>query len=1325
MKTAETHPMRRILISIGLLSFSFTMFATQTIHAQTMADYTAMPPFVSENVPPNVLLIMDNSGSMNESAYHPTGEAYDPAREYQGYFAPNFCYSYGSSQFKPVANKAATGDPCSSGAPWLGNFLNYFTMTKLEVTKFVMMGGKCAPRAINGTCYPGGTLRLETNESVSNIDTNGTGISPYSSNKCFRRIGDSLVVENGGCGGSSASYFLRAEIAAEPNGVIQAVGNRARFGLMQFKSAGDGAKVLAEVGGNLTSMVNAIENTDAATWTPLAESLYEAIRYFAQIQPAFNNSDYSYTVTSKDPYYFRSPDWSANAPGEYVYCCKSFVMIFTDGASTQDTNVPTVLRDFAHAHHGSHCTSADPDDPCPGAGHKTNYSDNGNHYLDDVAFYAHTTDLRQATLPVLNEAGKDLPGFENITVYTFYAFGQPIGRELLQTTAKTGGFEDTNGNNKPDLVSEYDAVNNYTGAKGADGLPDTYFESADADDLRDKLVAAINSILQRSASGTSISVLATSATGEGSVYQAYFYTSQVGKDTSNVKWVGYTHSLFVDAFGNFREDTNHDGVLSYKEDLIVRTRYDNDPASPTYRQVVADKFADTSPEDGLADSTTPTITGDLRSIEPIWEAGKELALTNWSSRNVLTWIDQNNDGLVDPPEQIAFSPSNCTVLRDYLRYAGDSCAGGSNATNLIEFTLGREVTGLRPRELQVPLGSGTYHVWKLGDPIHSTPTVVAAPRARYDLLYGDSTYTAFYEKYRTRRQVVYVGANDGMLHAFNGGFYHKGDDPTTNSVVEHGWYTKNPTDNASGANLGTELWSFIPYQLLPQLQWLARNDYTHVYYVDLKPTIAEARIFAPDADHPGGWGTILIGGFRMGGSCGSCLAGGAPPMKAMIGGVERTFYSAYFVLDITNPEVSPKLLWSFSSPNLGLTTSYPAVTRMNPMTDAITDPTNEKWHVIFGSGPNGYNADLPTPPNPAPLQGAKLFVIDLKAGPGAALANVTTMPIGTWPSFMGHVVAVDTNLDWRTDVAYAGRTIHDGALPWRGKMYRLKMGCSAVPCSPTTWGIADGGNRTPTEVIDTFFDASSGTTREIGPMASSPAVTIDDANQVWVFFGTGRYFANLDKSDNSIQGLYGIKDSVMNGACAESSTNGCHDNNLVDVTNAVVCLICSTGTNQVTDPTNPSVTSVNGTGTTSMIGLVQSKDGWRVTLPGQVTIAGVTFSAERSLVNPTLIAGTIFFPTFTPTNDLCVSDGRSYLYALFYKTGTASTTPVIGTTVSGSSTNVTTKVGLGVGLASSGTMHLGEGGTLNFQQSTGAFSQTQATLTGYYSRFVSWVHQRD
>ncbi|MBL8075711.1 MAG: hypothetical protein JNL29_15190, partial [Nitrospira sp.] len=489
---------------IGYLSVLGALCVPQTAYAQNMADYTAMPPFIADAVPPNVLLLMDNSGSMNESAYHRSGEAYDSTREYQGYFASGKCYSYGSSKFTPGPDRATTGDPCASGAPWLGNFLNYLVTTRYEVVKLIMMGGKCAPRATNGTCYPGGTLRSETTERVDEIVASGTGISPYTGNRCFTRDGNDLLVEAATCTGTDDVYRLNAEIAAEPQGVIQAVGTKARFGLMQFKSAGDGGKVMAEVGSNLVSMVNAIENTDAATWTPLAESLYEATRYFAQVPPAFAASDYSHTVEAKDPYYFKTPDWSTKNPGEYVKCCKSFIMVFTDGASTQDLNIPAALQDFAHEHHGTHCTGST---PC--ADHKTDYSDNGRHYLDDVAYYAHTTDLRQATLPVLNIAGKDLPGFQNITVYTFYAFGQVYGRELLQTTAKTGGFEDRNNNNKPDLVEEYDKVNNYTGAQGADGIPDTYFESADADDLRDKLLAAITSILQRSASGTAVSVLAT------------------------------------------------------------------------------------------------------------------------------------------------------------------------------------------------------------------------------------------------------------------------------------------------------------------------------------------------------------------------------------------------------------------------------------------------------------------------------------------------------------------------------------------------------------------------------------------------------------------------------------------------------------------------------------------------------------------------------------------------------------------------------------------------------------------------------------------------
>jgi type IV pilus assembly protein PilY1 len=1431
-----------------MLALASCLAGPAVLQAQTMDQYYSVPPFVADQVAPNIILVLDNSGSMSGLACDRSVPAdgdcrdagdrpFDNTFRFAGYFDPLTCYTYdtGETRFEPATTKAALSTACSD-TEWDGNFLNFSTFRRFDALKKSMIGGDCfVARAADGTCPAYGTPALKTvraqaqgvNTELVDVDyAGGAGVTTYvgripladrSGSPAQLWIGvaaayfcvdnDSTFNTNCGDGYSVRRYELKIGYSTEPTGVIQQIGPQARFGLFEFKPTGDGARMLVGVGSrqsidfsgtavetfntNTAAMVDAVQESFPSTWTPLSESLYETMRYVAQINSTYLPGSYVYPIAfsggnsngvgfgtsgtgsigaaeisaltapevcpagyinnacGRDPFFFGSnhtPAWASSSV--QVPCCKTFVILVTDGEPTQDTNIPAGLQDFAHGQHGIHCVGADTSSPtAPINGtcnahpnttapfllgeHKTDYPSYGNHYLDDVAYWAHTTDLRpcngtaDGTIAVLNVTGHCLPGLQNVTLYTFFAFGNIAGREILMHAAQLGGFEDTNGNGLPDLVAEWDQVINATGAPGTDGIPDNYFESSNVDDLQDRLMATITAILRKSASGTSISVLATSSTGEGTVYQAYFFTNDVGQGGANVKWIGYTHALFVDAFGNFREDTVQDGVQDYTQDLIVTTRYDNNPLSPTYKKVLVDKFNDLN-GDGLADSTTPVITTDLKSIRPIWEAGKELALTNWSSRKVHTWIDQNNDGLVGAGEQMDFSTANCASLRDYLRYAGDTCAGGSNATNLIEYILGREVPGLRTRMLEVPLGSGSYNVWKLGDPIHSTPTVVAAPKARYDLQYGDGTYTTFYQQYRTRRQVVYVGANDGMLHAFNGGFYHKGDDPTTPGTVEHGWYTKNPTDNSSGPNLGAELWSFVPYQLLPQLQWLARTDYSHVYYVDLKPTIAEARIFTPDADHPGGWGTILIGGFRLGGSCGSCIAGGgAPPMTVTIGGVPRTFYSAYFVLDITNPEVAPKLLWSFGSSGLGLTTSYPAVARMNPTADASIDPTNEKWYVIFGSGPNGYKADLPTPPAPTSPQTAKLYVVDLKAGPGVGFVNVTRMPIGSWNSFMGHVVAVDKDLDWRTDVAYAGRTIHDGSLPWRGKMYRLKMSCASNPCLPTSWGIPNGADRTPTEVIDTFFDSPSGTTLEVGPVASAPAVTIDDANMMWVFFGTGRYFANTDKVDNSIQRLYGIKDSVVNGTCTESSVFDCWDNDLVDVTNAVICVICSGTTNQVTDPTNSGVTTFNGTGTTSMVGLVQSRDGWRVTLPGPVTIGAVAYGAERSVVNPTLIAGSIFFPTFSPTNDFCSADGQSYLYALFYKTGTASTAPVIGTAVAGLNTNVTTKASLGIGLASSGTMHLGQGGTLNFQQSTGAFSQTQASLKDYYSRFVSWVHQRD
>lgn len=1453
-----------------------SIMGPSVVSAQTMDQYYAVPPFVSDQVVPNILLILDNSGSMADRACDPTwcgvlaGGGTTPVNQnfvatssYSGFFDPLSCYTYDATntRFDFAATKA-TLDAACTGTQWDGNFLNWASFRRFDALKKAMSGGDCVvTRAADGTCPSSGTPTKITNtaqalflnsgdghrttNSVPSGGANGytgrvpTAATPTTPANIWIHLrggtsgmAGSICVDDDSTapasnattctdsdGFAESNYKLRFSSTVEPTGVVQQIGPQARFGLFEFKGSGDGARMLVGMGArqsinfsnstvetfntNMAAILDALSESSPSTWTPLSESLYEASRYIAQINSTYLTTAYVYPIAysggssngvafattgvgsigpseitaltgtetcpagyitnacGRDPYFFGSnhtPPWASTSA--QVSCCKTFVLLVTDGEPTQDTNIPAGLQDYGHGHHGVHCTGSDASSPTapinttcntnpattapyligtsPAATgtsgeHKTDYASSGNHYLDDVAYWAHTNDLRpcsgtaDGTIAVIGVTGHCLPGLQNITLYTFFAFGNIAGRELLMHSAQLGGFEDSNGNNLPDVTSEWDKVINATGAPGSDGIPDNYFESSNVDDLQDRLMATVTAIIRKSASGTSISVLSSSASGEGSIYQAYFFTSDIGQGGANVKWTGYTHALFVDGFGNFREDTVQDGVLDYTTDMIVTTRFDNNPASPTYKKVLVDKFVDLN-GDGVADNpTTPTIQGaDLKTLKPIWEAGGRLANTAAAARTVLTWVDTNNNGLVDPGEQMDFSTANCAVLKDYLRYAGDACSGSTNAMNLIDFVRGVEVTGLRTRMLEVPVGSGTYKVWKLGDPIHSTPTVVAAPRARYDLLYGDVAYNTFFQQYRNRRQVVYLGANDGMLHAFNGGFYHKGDDPTTTTVVEHGWFTNTPTDNSSSVKLGDELWGFVPYQLLPQLQWLARTDYTHVYYVDLKPTVEDVRIFTPDADHPGGWGTILIGGFRMGGSCGNCAAGsGAPPMTATIGGTSRTFYSAYFVLDITNPEVSPKLLWSFTDSNLGLTTSLPAVVRMNPTADSITSSVNEKWYAVFGSGPNGYQADLPA----APAQPASLYAVDLAVGPGAANVNVTRLPIGSWRSFMGHLVAVDKNLDFRTDAIYAGRTLTDGSLPWRGKMYRLTMGCTAAPCLPSSWGVASGGNRVPTEIIDTFTDPVLGTV-EMGPVITAPAWTIDDSNQVWVFWGTGRYLSNPDKVDNATQRLFGIKDSVLNGGCVEANTTNCWDSDLVDATNAVVCVVCSAGTNQVTDPTNTSVTTVNGTGTTSMIGLVQSKDGWRVTLPGAVAVTSggttVNYSAERSIVTPSLFGGTIFFPTFAPTSDFCGSDGTSNLYALFYKTGTAGTTPVIGTSVSGSNTNITTKMQIGVGAASALSIHVGlEGATLYAQMSNSNFQGMGAALGDFYSKFTSWIHQRD
>ncbi|MBI1822822.1 MAG: hypothetical protein HYR80_01700, partial [Nitrospirae bacterium] len=1124
----------------------------------SLSDFSALPPFIGNVVTPNILLLLDNSGSMNDTAYgQASAGPYSAATEYGGYFDNTKCYSYGSSRFTPTA----TAKPCGGATGrWDGNFLNYITMTKIEIAKWVMMGGKCAPR-VTGNCYPGGKLSFESGVDFHLTVDGGTAVpTAYTGSRCYTRSDTNFYVRTSApittcstSSGSTDNFNLSADVSGEPQGIIQQIGTKARFGLMEFKGSGDGGKVLAGVGDNTTSMVNAIENTTASTWTPLAESLYEATRYFAQLAPAYANSDFSSNVTNKDPYYFTAPDWSTQ--DQYVTCCKSFVIIFTDGQPTQDLNVPSSIQGYASSFYPTptncsppagcttdhqtashnHATVSNHFDNCSiyyggdGTAGNTPKSDpcasSGSHYLDDVAYWAHTTDLRPDSGNILgiNESptAQRLTGMQTLTIYPFFAFG--TGANILKAAAKMGGFIDLDGDGKPfddgtcgtahpnSLCKEWD--------KDGDGVPDTYFESSDAFDLRARLMAAITDILQKSASGTSVSVLATSSTGEGAIYQAYFYPS-VFEGIDQISWLGYLQGLFFDTSGQLREDTNADGKLVLSQDKIIETYFDTTNLETRVRRYDVDSNGNRT--------GTPEIIG-LKELKPIWEGGKTLAKRNLSTnpRTIKTWIDSNNNGAVDSGEFIDFSTTNESTLRPYLR-----AANSTEGTNIINFIHGNKITGYRLREVTVD--GVANNTWRLGDIIYSSPVSVGAPAERFDLKNQDSSYTLFYNRYKNRRHVVYVGANDGMLHAFNAGFFHQGDDPSTANVVEHSWFT---TDSHP---LGDELWAFIPESLLPHLKWLTGTDYDsgqHVYFVDGSPRIMDAQIFTAEAIcatnandsgciHPGGWGTVLIGSMRLGGGViKTDLNGNGSDTDS---GEDR-FRSAYFMMDITNPEATPTLKWVFKDSDLGFTTSWPSVMRFNSTT----------WYMTVGSGPLTYKGEREKSLSTNRFESTvseygQIYVVNLSTG---ALVRKITVNNTDRYAFMGDSTVYDWPQNYVSDVLYIGEIYYSSG--WKGKMFRLLTYGNS---DPTTW------------VLSTLFDAGK-------PVLAKPTATTDKSNRLWIYFGTGRFFSggtNSDQSDTSAQALYGIKESSPNGCWSNAWKANCSSTiastSLLDVTSASVAV---------------------------------------------------------------------------------------------------------------------------------------------------------------------------
>ena len=106
---------------------------------------------------------------------------------------------------------------------------------------------------------------------------------------------------------------------------------------------------------------------------------------------------------------------------------------------------------------------------------------------------------------------------------------------------------------------------------------------------------------------------------------------------------------------------------------------------------------------------------------------KELTRPALPGRHLLTWLDADNDGVVDSGEQKDFSSTSFDDTNEGYLLAAD----GAEADKIVEFIRGKDQIGYRSREVS------NNRTWRLGDVIYSTPTIVTKPAEAFDLIYKD------------------------------------------------------------------------------------------------------------------------------------------------------------------------------------------------------------------------------------------------------------------------------------------------------------------------------------------------------------------------------------------------------------------------------------------------------------------------------------------------------------------------------------------------------------------------------------------------------------
>ena len=458
-------------------------------------------------------------------------------------------------------------------------------------------------------------------------------------------------------------------------------------------------------------------------------------------------------------------------------------------------------------------------------------------------------------------------------------------------------------------------------------------------------------------------------------------------------------------------------------------------------------------------SLTGTSTVSL-GTNPNWSAATVLSSTPAASRTIVV----GRAGLTPNPTASAFLWASLdTSMQTNLNKLTPATVADSLGEDRLKYLRGDKSKEGSPFRTRNKL---------LGDVVNSGIVFSGTPST--NITPYTTAYSTFYSDNKARTAAVFVGANDGMLHAFN-------------------------------ATNGAELFGYIPSWMGPKLAALTANSYNanHQAYVDSTPAVAEAQVGS--AGTSADWKTVLVSGTGAGGP-------------------------GVFAIDVTDPTAfsASKVMWEFTKADdvdMGYVVGRPRILKLRTSAPTTT-PATYRWFAVVASGVNNYSPY----PNSAGTFSATgnpaLFLLALDKPVGTAWTSS-----GTDPNYYKLTVPVDTTLNatnatgainfeaTKGDVGELSQ-LYMGDL--HGKLWRLDFSQHGT----AEWDFTKLSfyKTSATEPYPLY--AAKTAAGLVQPITMAPTIvsagTVGGVKQSYVTFGTGKYLENSDKTSLAQNSFYAL-----------------------------------------------------------------------------------------------------------------------------------------------------------------------------------------------------------